>query len=50
MISRMEKGERLPTIDTLLRVTEALKIELCDALNAASTENGRAASDSGNMI
>lgn len=36
MISRMEKGERLPTIDTLLRVTEALKIELCDALKAVS--------------
>jgi len=28
MVMRMEKGERLPTIDTLLRITEALGCEL----------------------
>ena len=28
MVSRVEKGERLPTIDTLLRISEALGVDL----------------------
>lgn len=28
MVMRVEKRERLPTIDTLLRITDAMKIEL----------------------
>ena len=28
MVMRVEKRERLPTIDTLLRITDALEIEL----------------------
>ncbi|MGC3990848.1 MAG: helix-turn-helix transcriptional regulator [Chthoniobacteraceae bacterium] len=28
MVMRVEKGERIPTIDTLLRISEALGVEL----------------------
>ena len=35
MISRVEKGERLPTIDTLLRISEALEIDLARLLRKA---------------
>ena len=35
MVSRVEKGERLPTIDTLLRISEALEIDLARLLRKA---------------
>jgi transcriptional regulator with XRE-family HTH domain len=35
MVSRVEKGERLPTIDTLLRISEALEIDLARLIRKA---------------
>ena len=35
MVMRVEKRERLPTIDTLLRITEALEIDLSKILKDA---------------
>ncbi len=35
MVSRVEKGERLPTIDTLLRISEALGVDLWKLLRKA---------------
>jgi transcriptional regulator with XRE-family HTH domain len=37
MISLIERNLRNPTLDTLLRITEALDIELSDVLDAAKT-------------
>lgn len=35
MIGRVERRERLPTIDTLLRIAEALEIDLAEVLRHA---------------
>lgn len=35
MVMRVEKGERIPTIDTLLRVTEALGCDLAEFIDRA---------------
>jgi len=35
MVMRVEKRERLPTIDTLLRIADALRIDLSSALKRA---------------
>lgn len=35
MVSRVEKRERLPTIDTLLRISEALEIDLARLIRKA---------------
>ncbi len=35
MVMRVEKRERLPTIDTLLHITDALDVELAPLLNRA---------------
>ena len=35
MVMRVEKRERLPTIDTLLRIADALEIDLSEALKQA---------------
>jgi transcriptional regulator with XRE-family HTH domain len=35
MIGRVEKGERMPTIDTLLRISDALEINLSRLLQRA---------------
>jgi len=35
MVMRVEKRERLPTIDTLLRIADALEIDLSAALRQA---------------
>jgi transcriptional regulator with XRE-family HTH domain len=35
MVMRVEKRERLPTIDTLLRIAEALEIDLSSVLKQA---------------
>lgn len=35
MVSRVEKGERLPTIDTLLRISEALGADLAKLIRRA---------------
>ncbi|PZR70827.1 MAG: XRE family transcriptional regulator [Chthoniobacterales bacterium] len=35
MVMRVEKRERLPTIDTLLRITDALEIDLSAVLGQA---------------
>ena len=35
MVSRVEKRERLPTIDTLLRITGAMEVDLCELLARA---------------
>ena len=35
MVMRVEKRERLPTIDTLLRITDALEIDLSAVLRRA---------------
>ena len=35
MILRMERGDRLPTIDTLLRITDALEVDLAALLAEA---------------
>jgi transcriptional regulator with XRE-family HTH domain len=35
MVMRVEKRERLPTIDTLLRIADALQIDLCSVLKRA---------------
>ncbi len=36
MVLRVERQERMPTIDTLLRMASALKIELGSVITAAS--------------
>ena len=36
MVSRVEKRERLPTIDTLLRITGALEVDLGKLLGRAA--------------
>ena len=43
MVMRVEKRERLPTIDTLLRIADALEIDLSALLNQAmrSARSGR---------
>jgi transcriptional regulator with XRE-family HTH domain len=38
MISYVEKGRRMPTLDTLLRITEVLGIELNDVIRRARDE------------
>jgi transcriptional regulator with XRE-family HTH domain len=38
MVMRVEKRERLPTIDTLLRISDALEIDLSAFLRRASLE------------
>jgi len=38
MVSRVEKRERLPTIDTLLRITGAMGIDLSKLLSKAQRE------------
>ena len=45
MVMRVEKRERLPTIDTLLRIADALQIDLGSALKRAigSVKRGGAA-------
>ncbi len=35
MVMRVEKRERLPTIDTLLRIAEALEVDLSKVLHQA---------------
>ena len=35
MVMRVEKRERLPTIDTLLRIAEALEVDLSELLHRA---------------
>lgn len=40
MVMRVEKRERLPTIDTLLRITDALEIDLQTPLTKATKEVG----------
>jgi len=40
MVSRVEKRERLPTIDTLLRITGALEVDLANLLGKAATKAG----------
>jgi len=35
MISLVERGERNPTLDTLLRISEALGVDLADTLKRA---------------
>jgi transcriptional regulator with XRE-family HTH domain len=40
MVSRVEKRERLPTIDTLLRITGALEVDLGKLLGKAAAKAG----------
>lgn len=40
MVSRVEKRERLPTIDTLLRITEAIGVSLPALIQRAVDELG----------
>lgn len=40
MVSYVERGKRNPTLDTLLRITAAMKVELADVI-AAATKNAR---------
>jgi len=40
MVSRVEKRERLPTIDTLLRITGALEVDLGKLLGRAAATAG----------
>lgn len=35
MVLRVEKGERIPTIDTLLRISDALAVNLAELLQEA---------------
>ena len=42
MVMRMEKGERMPTIDTLLRIAEALQCDLGAFLRNALKSPSRA--------
>ena len=37
MVSYVERGLRNPTLDTLLRITDALGINLSDVIRGAST-------------
>ena len=39
MISRVERGLRKPTLDTLLRISGALKVELWPLLKTAEAES-----------
>jgi transcriptional regulator with XRE-family HTH domain len=41
MVLRVEKYERLPTIDTLLRLAEALGVDLGKIISEASKGGGR---------
>ena len=41
MVMRVEKQERMPTIDTLLRMTDALEVELGEIITAASSDAKR---------
>jgi len=41
MVLRVEKYERLPTIDTLLRLADALEVDLGQIISDASRERGR---------
>lgn len=41
MVMRVEKQERMPTIDTLLRIASALKVELGALVTAASRHSPR---------
>lgn len=43
MVLRVEKQERMPTIDTLLRMAGALKIELGSVITDASSDIGGSA-------
>ena len=36
MVMRVEKGERVPTIDTLLRISKALEIDLATVIKNSS--------------
>lgn len=36
MVSYVEREMRNPTLDTLLRITRVLKVELCDVIARAS--------------
>jgi DNA-binding Xre family transcriptional regulator len=47
MVSRVEKRERLPTIDTLLRITGALDVDLAKLLGNAKCDTGFRACDCG---
>ena len=38
MVSYVERGMRMPTLDTLLRLTSALEVELGQAINKASSD------------
>ncbi len=38
MVSRVEKCERTPTIDTLLRITEAIEVDLTALISKAIRE------------
>ena len=40
MVSRVEKRERLPTIDTLLRITGALEVDFGKLLGKAAKSGG----------
>ena len=39
MISYVERGARIPTLDTLLRITNALKVDLADIITRAHARN-----------
>ena len=41
MVMRVEKRERLPTIDTLLRIADALGVNLWKVLKSATEKTGR---------
>jgi len=41
MVSYVERRERNPTLDTLLRITEALEIDLVDVLQSAQRAAAR---------
>lgn len=40
MVSRVENRERIPTIDTLVRITGALEVDLCELLGKAKRDTG----------
>lgn len=41
MVSYVERDERNPTLDTLLRLTEALEIDIVDLLRKAKATIGK---------
>ena len=41
MVSYVERGMRIPTLDTLLRITEAIGVELEDVIRQARRDNSK---------